>query len=116
MHGILRMVAALLFISIAWTFTTAQVELFPATHVSHPAGCHDHSPEIPSPTPTSYQCCVNGHHAAIPNAAFFLRPGAGQVCGLARSPELVLNVVPCFRSSRLLVSSSSPPGMAPLRI
>src|SRR5689334_183914 len=116
MHGILRMVAALLFITSAWTFTTAQVELFPATRVSHPAGCHDHSSEIPSPTPTSYRCCLNGHHAAIPSAAFSLRPGTGQICGLDRSTELVLNVVPCFRPSRLLVPSSGPPGMAPLRI
>ena len=30
-------------------------------------GCHSHKPTAPAvPAPTSYQCCVNGHHAAIP--------------------------------------------------
>ena len=116
MHGILRMVAALLLMTVSCAMASAQIQLLSVGQVSHPAGCHNHSPEIPSPTPTSYQCCVSGHHAAIPNAAFSLRPGTGQVCGLDRSPELVLNVVLRFRSSRVLVPSSSPPGMAPLRI
>jgi len=116
MYRNLRMVALLLLVTTAGTLASAQMELFPAAQETHPAGCHGHSPAIPSPAPTSYQCCLNGHHAAIPNAAFSLQTGAAQVCSLDNGPELILNIIPCFRASVLIVPSSSPPGALPLRI
>jgi hypothetical protein len=33
--------------------------------------------------PTSYRCCVNGHHVAIPNVSFTLSSTAAQLCSLA---------------------------------
>jgi hypothetical protein len=116
MHGNLRMIALLLLVTMAGTLATAQVELFPAAQESHPAGCHGHAPAIPSPAPTSYQCCVSGHHAAIPNAAFSLRPEAAQICSLDNGAEPVLTLVPCYRASVRIVPSSSPPSAVPLRI
>ena len=116
MHRNFRMVALLLLVTTVGTLAAAQMELFPAAQEIHPAGCHGHSPAIPSPAPTSYQCCVSGHHAAIPNAAFSLQTGAAQVWSQDNGPELILNVAPCFGASVLIVPSSSPPGGVPLRI
>jgi hypothetical protein len=54
-----------------------------ASRPARPAGCHDHAlpaslplPVVPAtvpPAPRSYQCCVAGHHAAIPLASFSFR-------------------------------------------
>lgn len=37
---------------------------------SRPAACHGHHPVTPSKAPVSFQCCVNGHHTALPSALF----------------------------------------------
>ncbi len=91
MYGILRTDAVLLIFTMGCALIGAHAQLFPAAQASHPAGCHGRGPGIPSrshfpapiPAPTSYQCCVNGHHAAIPNAAFSLRSMAAQLCSRA---------------------------------
>lgn len=85
----------------------------------HPAGCHGHgstAPENPSPVPTSYQCCVNGHHAAIPNASFTLRSATAQLWALNSVDKPSLDFVSSLASDKLLALSNSPPGFAPLRI
>jgi hypothetical protein len=79
MPGSLRMIALLLLVLMAGTLPGAQALAFPEAQPlpphPHPAGCHSPGstvPATPDPAPTSYQCCVNGHHAAIPNASFTL--------------------------------------------
>lgn len=115
MHGILRVVATLLLVAMALGLPGAEAmpSVAPAGHA---AGCHGHGPATPLPVPTSYQCCVNGHHAAIPNLSFCLRFVAAQVSSLDSSdgPRLALllrlnSAVPGFLSD-------SPPGLVPLRI
>jgi len=116
MQWLARMVAVLLLVELAAAQPATQVLAFSALPV---AGCHGHmahhhsSPTIPAPV--KYQCCVNGHDAAIPCAAFSghrvfaLTSGIDMGMGLAlRSSQL-----PSFVS---FAPSSSPPGGIPLRI
>ena len=90
--------------------------VFSVAPAGHPAGCHSHRPATPTPAPASYQCCVNGHVAAIPNAAFSSRPLEARICGMSDASGLR----PDFTHDRLSVSfvvpSNSPPSAVPLRI
>jgi hypothetical protein len=90
--------------------------VFPENSAGHPAGCHGHGPATPSPAPISYQCCVNGHHAALPNASFTNRSVQVRVCGLAVAQQLRLDSASDRFSVMFVVPSNSPPGAAPLRI
>ena len=110
------MIAVLLVGTIFAALPGAQALAFPAPSVAHPAGCHSHRPAIPSPAPPSYQCCVNGHHAAIPNTSFSSRPLDVQICGLAGSEQLRFGFARNRHSVSFAVPSNSPPGAAPLRI
>jgi hypothetical protein len=89
---------------------------FSGAPARHPAGCHSHGPATPSRAPASYQCCVSGHNAAVPNAAFSSRPLEARICGLI----VILPSRPDAASGRFsvifVVPSNSPPGAAPLRI
>ena len=114
MHGILRAVAMLLLVTMA-AMPGAQAMPFPAMQPGHLAGCHGHAPSPPVPSPTNYQCCVSGHHAAIPNAVFSIYSTAAQVCSLVDSDRDGLEFV-SFGSSLLVAPSYSPPGAVPLRI
>jgi hypothetical protein len=66
--------------------------------------------------PTSYQCCANGHQAAIPNASFTVRAMAAQLCRLVSVDEARLNFASSLHSEKLPAPSNSPPGGVPLRI
>ena len=114
MHGILRMVALLLLITMS-AMPSAQAMPFPAAQTGHPAGCHGHGPATPLPSQTDFQCCANGHQAAMPNAAFSIYSTAAQVCSLVDSDRDGLEFV-SFGSSLLVAPSYSPPGAVPLRI
>ena len=120
MHGILRMAAVALLVTMAAALPGAHGLQVSTAQTEHPAGCHGHGPATPSPSPsnlpTSYQCCVSGHHAAIPNSAFSLRSTASQLCQLDRGEDLGLKSVLRHDPAVMLVSSYSPPGTAPLRI
>jgi hypothetical protein len=115
MHGILRVVATLLLFTMALGLPGAQAmpSVAPAGHA---AGCHGHEPATPSPVPTSYRCCVNGHHAAIPNLSFSLRVVAAQVGSLDSNDGPRLASPLRLNSSLLVFPSDSPPSAAPLRI
>jgi hypothetical protein len=121
MYVIWRMVAVWLVMSVACTLISAQPPLLLAAQGGHAAGCHDGqgptspSPALPSPVPKGYECCVSGHHAAIPSAAFSFR-SATVGLSVNRGDVREGNFVPFILSSRLVVFSSSPPGAVPLRI
>jgi hypothetical protein len=124
MQGSLRTVAVLLVVTMAaalaggqaFAFPEAQAVLLHPVHL-HPAGCHSSKPLTPASTlPTSYQCCANGHHAAIPNASFTVRSTAAQLCSLASVDEPRLNFACFLNSGKLLTPANSPSGGAPLRI
>jgi hypothetical protein len=88
---------------------------------AHPAGCHAHGPTTPFPAPTSYQCCMSGHDAAIPNASFSLRPSsahstAAEFCPAPAGQRPRLDFAPRLYSALLVIPSDSPPVAAPLRI
>jgi hypothetical protein len=97
-----------------------------ASKPARAAGCHDHTlpTSLPSPVfpatvpraPRSYQCCVTGHHAAIPLAPFSLRLVLAWV-GETTDAAQFSSVTELHFSSLLLVSPfSSPPGSFSLRI
>jgi len=113
MQGMLRAVAVLLLITMA-AMPGAQAMPFPAVQSGHP-GCHGHAPASPVSSPTNYQCCVSGHHAAMPNAAFSIGSMAAELCSLEHSERANLRFV-SFPSAVLALPSNSPPGAAPLRI
>ena len=111
MHGILRMVATELLLAtvLAWPGAAAM----PAGHAT---GCHGHEPATPSPAPASYQCCANGHLAALPNLSFSLRVVAAQVSDLDGSDGPGLGLLARLNAAVLVFPSDSPPGPVPLRI
>ena len=92
--------------------------VFAETSAEHPAGCHSHGPETPTPNraPASYQCCVNGHHAAIPNASFASRALEARSCGMSDASGLRPDLAHDRLSLLFVVPSCSPPRAVSLRI
>jgi len=78
--------------------------------------CHRHMPEQPARTPVSYQCCINAHHVAIPQATFSPRPLLAQFSKSDGGEDISLASVLSAHFSTIIVPASSPPGIAPLRI
>lgn len=116
MHRILRMVAVLLSLTMTTALPGAHAVAIPATQTGHPAGCHSHGPATPSPAPASYQCCVSGHHAAIPSVSFSAQLLLAQFATLDGGEDLSLASTLFAHSSLNVVTAGSPPGIAPLRI
>jgi hypothetical protein len=96
-----------------------------ASRPARPAGCHDHAlpaslalPVVPAtvpPAPRSYQCCVTGHHAAIPFASFSLRTALACI-GPADTGQFSSLTTLHFSSLILVSPFGSPPGSFSLRI
>jgi hypothetical protein len=116
MHGLLRMVAMLLLLSLAAALPAAEAMPLAAVPVGHAAGCHEHGPANPVPASTHYECCVNGHHAAVPSVSFSLRFAAAQAGSLERGDGPRLASILGVHSPMFVFPSISPPGAAPLRI
>jgi len=110
-----RIVAVIVLVAVGAAFASAQGSDHSIPQPKLPP-CHGHMPEQPARAPLSYQCCVNGHHAAVPPATFSARPLLALFPkshgGEDFSPASVL--APHF--STVVTPSSSPPGIAPLRI
>jgi hypothetical protein len=116
MQRLSRMMTVLLLLAIGAALPGVQAFALSTSHAGHNAGCHHPRPVTPSPEPPSYQCCVNGHHWAIPSSTISPRPlvaeGAGLEHGEDLSPPSFVRQV----SSRSFVPEVSPPGVSPLRI
>jgi hypothetical protein len=115
MPGIVRIVATLLVLTVAALPGALAMPPVPAP-AGHAAGCHGHGPANPSHLPTSYQCCVSGHHAAVPTVSFSLRGVATQVGSLDGVDGLRFALLLSVNSAVLIFPSNSPPGLTPLRI
>lgn len=107
-----RMAGLLLLVALAAALPGVQALALPVTP-AHPAGCHNHPPA--KSAPASYQCCVSGHDAALPNATFSPRPLVVQILSLD-SEKLSIASILSLHSATLVFPGSSPPGSAPLRI
>ena len=118
MRRVWRIIGGLLLVAVATAFTDPQALAIPASQSIplHPAGCHGQAPASPSPLPHNYQCCVNGHHAAIPTASFSIRSMSAQLYTCDADERARLNLDSYLNSERLLSSSTSPPGLFALRI
>lgn len=118
MQWLARMVAVLLLAALAAAQPATQVLALSAGPPLPAAGCHGdmgrHSSSPTAPAPAKYQCCVNGHHAAIPSAMFsghrLLTLMSGMDLGLALRSSSELASLVSF------APSTSPPQSAPLRI
>jgi len=117
MPGALRTVAMGLLLSMAAALSGVPATASIPSRADHPAGCHGRAPAVPSPAPTSYQCCVSGHDAALPNPAFALSltSAAVQLSSFDAGNKASLDFV-TFLHSTISVPFLSPPGGAPLRI
>lgn len=122
MRRVSHTTAMLLLFTLAAMLDTQAIS-FPAAKPGHVAGCHGAaapSPRPANPAPVSYQCCVNGHHAAIPNASFSLRTSLrtvdAQLCRLQDGEGAHSDCVPLLNSALSATDSGSPPGIVPLRI
>ena len=83
---------------------------------AHSAGCHSHQSPAPSPAPVSYQCCVAGHHVAIPGVSF---SGQFPLLYLCKASEADSRPMASIGHHNFLIQIPSPdgsPGLAPLRI
>jgi hypothetical protein len=109
------MIAALLLV-VSAAVPGAHALVFLTTQSGHPAGCHGHGPATPSPAPNSFQCCVSGHQAAMPNASFSSLPWDAGFCGWAAGEQLSQGFALGRLPAMLIVPSNSPPGTVPLRI
>ena len=138
------MVAVLLVVTVAMALPGAHALPFPADRTpasrilanpaQHPAGCHGYEPALPSPSsssvpspspaPVSYECCVIGHHAAIPSAEFTIRssvrsislPRMAALSSLNGRDAAGVDVVYGAEAAASGDPSNSPPGASPLRI
>ncbi|MBI3646564.1 MAG: hypothetical protein HY233_11445 [Acidobacteriales bacterium] len=111
-----RFLASLLMTAVAMGCLAAQTLPPAARPQQRPVGCHGHGEKAPPmPERTSYNCCLTGHNAAVP-----------QPC---HSPQLViqratadLRFEPPTKArvgaglEKLTVASPDPPGATPLRI
>ena len=118
MHRPLRMIAVLLSLTMALALPGAHAVTIPVAQPGHPAGCHSPRPTPLTPSPTSYQCCVNGHHWTIPSVSFSfsVRLLLAQFATLDGGEDLSLASTFSAHFSLNAVSVGSPPGIAPLRI
>ena len=119
------MMAVILLVSVAAALPGTQAFAMAAGQLVQPAraaGCHPHGPAIPpaspapAPAPVSYQCCVNGHHWAIPSPSFTRRPLVAVMVDLDLGDGTSPHSLPCLHSAGLIVPTISPPGSARLRI
>ncbi|HKI27758.1 MAG TPA: hypothetical protein VKA07_15645 [Candidatus Sulfotelmatobacter sp.] len=109
-----RLTALLLLVTVGSLLLGAPAFALPSAHATHPAGCHDPMPA--SPAPVSHQCCVAGHQAAMPSAAFSPRPPAAQFAAACDHNVISVASLPVQPFVLPLISSGSPPNAAPLRI
>jgi hypothetical protein len=116
MHGLLRMVATLLLLTMTATVPGMGAMPFAVAPAEHASGCHSHRPANPSHVPTGYQCCVNGHHVAVPSASFSLYFVAAEVESLESGNNHRLALPLGLNSAGFNLPSSSPPDLSPLRI
>jgi len=110
-----RIVAVVVLVAVGAAFASAQASDHSIPQPKLPP-CHGQMPEQPSRVPVSYQCCVNGHHAAIPQATFSARPLLALFSKSEGGQNSSLASVLAAHFSTVIVPASSPPGIAPLRI
>lgn len=116
MRRISRTIAMVVLVTMCATLLDAPVLALPTILVGHPARCHGGTPAPQTPAPVSYQCCVSGHHWAIPGPSDSHRPLIAQLSAFNESRSIPCDLVSCFVSRALVLPSSSPPSLSPLRI
>jgi len=112
-HGS-RIVAVIVLLTVGAAFAGSQASALFIPQTKHPP-CHGPMPG-PSRAPVSYQCCMNGHHAAIPQATFSPRPLLAQFSKSDSREDFSGPFALSPHSSIIVTPASSPPGIAPLRI
>src|SRR3989442_12560890 len=114
MQPLSRFIGTLLLIAFSAATLSAHPLMLPA-QTAHPAGCHGHG--SPTPTaPVSYQCCISGHHRALPGNFF---SGAVLLSDFGRTSDSG-GILPAyhltFRPVFLISSSPGSPGLTSLRV
>jgi len=121
MRGNSRLIAMLLVVPFLVATLVMHGLALPSMAEGHPASCHGAAPAVPtpashSPSTPSYQCCVMGHHWAIPGNVFSAdRLIAGSMPGDA-GHDSAASIALDRHDSVFVLSSVSPPLPVPLRI
>jgi len=113
MYRTSRPLALLLVVALLAALPSVQAMAIPAA--GHPARCHEPAPADPSPAPSNYQCCVSGHHWAIPAGSFSPDPMIAWMFVPAVHGDLP-EFISRQSSAQPVIPFSSPPDAAPLRI
>jgi len=112
-HGS-RIVAVIVLVAVGAVFGSIQASASFVPDSNLPP-CHGQMPTLPSPAPVHYQCCIDGHHSAIPQAAFSVRPLVGKL-----SVSAPIDVNPGSSTATYSLApvfvANSPPAAAPFRI
>ena len=112
----LRAVALMLVLQMFAGTLMLHAELLPSPAAQAPAGCHQHSPKVPSPQPKNYVCCLSGHDSAILQASTIVGPSSdGQVVGAGFEPPIASARI-AVGGPLLSISPGDPPVNLALRI
>jgi cation transporter-like permease len=113
-----RIVSALLLFALSPALISAR-GVFPslasATLTQHATGCHSGRLPDHAPVQDNYRCCISGHDVALAPAVFSVNPSLA-VVGASHSGITLLVNDNSSASNLQILSSSSPPDLAPLRI
>jgi len=108
-----RIVSLLLLLPFLSAMFTAQGFASSLMPAEHPAACHE---PMPAPAPVSYQCCVMGHHWALPGTTFWGDRLTLHACTVESDDYLSMRLTSLDHEGEFPVSSASPPQAVPLRV
>lgn len=110
-----RVIAVFLLTPFLTAMLSTQSLALPTMPHEHPAGCHENGPATPSPAPAHYQCCVMGHHWAMPGTTFSVHRLVLHACLVDSGPNLFITATSVGYKNQSELSSGSPP-LAILRV
>lgn len=111
-----RLIAVFLMTPFLTAMLSTQSLALPTMPHEHPAGCHENGPATPTPAPGDYQCCVMGHHWAMPGAGFSGQRLVLHAGTVDTGPYLSISMTLDGPEKQSVVSSASPPLLLSLRI
>jgi len=110
-----RPLTILLLVAFLAALPSSQALAFPGMP-AHMGGCHNHTPESPSPAPPSYQCCAIGHHWAILGVVFSIDRPVPHLHWVSTEDPSSLSFAFTAEPGMFVFPSASPPQLPPLRI
>lgn len=114
MKSAFKIVALLVMTAVGTSAVQAQLFTVQPRLAESPGGCHGHGKKIPTPSPTSYECCLTGHDVAVPQSAH-----SAEAIHFTRSPlvaKVPAAIVTAGNRYSISAPAAGPPGGIQLRI